>query len=226
VVKIGDYYYMVYTGSTTVVETTDNELFVARSATPDGENWEKWNGTGWGGDPAAIVSANLTAEETFFGVGEASLIVKDGQIYLYYTYNDQAIDVYDIHLATANASDSNWPAALSDKGKVIDRNKFAANSVSGCDVKYVEELNCFQAIHGVNVNEVNTYLAIWQSTDGITGWEQIGIVTDNTRVRLKYPRVVGNDQGHVTSAVHLLTYQYGISRSSWRTWMSSYQYAE
>ena len=180
-VKIGDYYYMVYTGSTTVVETTDNELFVARSATPDGENWEKWNGTGWGGDPAAIVSANLTAEETFFGVGEASLIVKDGQIYLYYTYNDQAIDVYDIHLATANASDSNWPAALSDKGKVIDRNKFAANSVSGCDVKYVEELNCFQAIHGVNVNEVNTYLAIWQSTDGITGWEQIGIVTDNIR---------------------------------------------
>ena len=226
VVKAGDYYYMVYTGSTTVVETTDNELFVARSATPDGKNWEKWNGTGWGGDPAAIVSANLTAEETFFGVGEASLIVKDGQIYLYYTYNDQAIDVYDIHLATASASDPNWPAALSDKGKVIDRNKFAANSVSGCDVKYVDELNCFQAIHGVNVNEVNTYLAIWQSTDGITGWEQIGIVTDNTRVRLKYPRVVGNDQGHVTSAVHLLTYQYGISRSSWRTWMSSYQYAE
>ena len=138
-----------------------------------------------GGDPAAIVSANLTAEETFFGVGEASLIVKDGQIYLYYTYNDQAIDVYDIHLATADASDPNWPAALSDKGKVIDRNKFAANSVSGCDVKYVDELNCFQAIHGVNVNEVNTYLAIWQSTDGITGWEQIGIVTDNTRVRLE-----------------------------------------
>ena len=73
---------------------------------------------------------------------------------------------------------------------------------------------------------MNTYLAIWQSTDGITGWEQIGIVTDNTRVRLKYPRVVGNDQGHVTSATHQIVYQYGISRSSWRTWMSSYQYAE
>ena len=100
VVKIGDYYYMVYTGSTTVVETTDNELFVARSATPDGENWEKWNGTGWGGDPAAIVSANLTAEETFFGVGEASLIVKDR-----YT----CITLTTIRLSTSTTSTSPRP---------------------------------------------------------------------------------------------------------------------
>lgn len=79
---------------------------------------------------------------------------------------------------------------------------------------------------GVNVNEVNTYLAYGNRRTASPDGNRIGIVTDNTRVRLKYPRVVGNDQGHVTSAVHLITYQYGISRSSWRTWMSSYQYAE
>ena len=41
------------------------------------------------------------------------MVVKDGPIYLYYTYCGGGI-VYDIRLATADANDPNWPAALTE----------------------------------------------------------------------------------------------------------------
>ena len=41
------------------------------------------------------------------------MVVKDGPIYLYYTYCGDGI-VYDIRLATADANDPNWPAALTE----------------------------------------------------------------------------------------------------------------
>lgn len=41
------------------------------------------------------------------------MVVKDGQIYLHYTYCGDDI-VYDIRLATVDASDPNWPAALTE----------------------------------------------------------------------------------------------------------------
>ena len=41
------------------------------------------------------------------------MVVKDGPIYLYYTYCGEGI-VYDIRLATADANDPNWPAALTE----------------------------------------------------------------------------------------------------------------
>ena len=66
VVKVGDYYYIGYT-STTNAAGLANNVFVARSKKTDGP-YEKWNGSGWGGNPRPIVSydGNITA----YGAGE------------------------------------------------------------------------------------------------------------------------------------------------------------
>ena len=51
VVKIGEYYYMAYTGSYNQEDMTkDNSVFAARTKTLGDKSWEKWNGTGWGGE--------------------------------------------------------------------------------------------------------------------------------------------------------------------------------
>ena len=65
-------------------------------------------------------------------------------------------------------------------------------------------------------------------TDGIDDWAQVGIIGSNTRVRIKYPCLVGDEQGQVSSDVRLLTYQYGQSndmdKSGLKTWISTYDF--
>ena len=226
VVKAGNYYYMAYHGSTTYEENYDNCIFVARAQTKDAIEWEKWNGSGWGGVPAPVVNVEFPESDTYFGAGDPSLVVKDGVIYLYYTYS-LSETLRDTYLATASATDENWPASLSDKGLVMDRSAFATTAMDGASVVYAEEVNSFIAIHSVNNNEVNSYFAVWQSTDGVSGWSHIGTVYSNTRVRAKYPRFVTNEENHVTAAEpHLITYQYGSAQSKWQTYMSSYSFAQ
>ena len=226
VVKAGNYYYMAYQGSTTYEENYDNCVFIARAATIDAANWEKWNGSGWGGEPVAVVDLQLSEENIYFGAGEPSLVVKDGTIYLYYTYalTESQLDTY---LYTADATDENWPANMSDKGMVMDRSVFATTAMDGASVVYSEETNSFIGIHSVNNNNVNSYFAVWQSTDGITGWTHVGTVYNNTRVRARYPRFVTNEESHVTAAgAHFISYQYGESSSKWQTYMSPYTFAQ
>ena len=226
VVKAGNYYYMAYQGSTTYEENYDNSVFIARATTKDAVNWEKWNGTGWGGDPEAVVALELPEENVYFGAGEPSLVVKDGTIYLYYTYGI-AVGQLDTYLMTASATDENWPANMSDKGLVMDRSAFATTAMDGASVVYAEEVNSFIAIHSVNNNEVNSYFAVWQSADGVTGWSHIGTIYSNTRVRARYPRFVTNEEGHVpASGIYLISYQFGTSQSKWQTYMSSYSFAQ
>ena len=124
VVKVGDYYYMAYTGSATLDESLDNNVFVARSATINGKDWEKWNGSSWGGDPVPAVDAELFGNRNVLRAGEPSLVVKGDQIYLYYTYSDNEQKIYNVRLKTAAASDPNWPASMTDQGEVIDRTAF------------------------------------------------------------------------------------------------------
>ena len=229
VVKVGNYYYMAYTGSTTLDEGLDNNVFVARSATINGKNWEKWNGSSWGGDPAPAVDAELSATETFFGAGEPSLVVKGDQIYLYYTYSDNEQGIYNVRLMTAAASDPNWPASMTDQGEVIDRTAFKGLNVDGCSVRYIEDQDCFQAVHGVNVSDVNSYSVVWVSKDGVSGWERKGLLSNNIRVRAKYARFICNEQSHITSTTpRLMIYQNGgqYSKTAWPTRMVPYSFVE
>ena len=229
VVKVGDYYYMAYTGSATLDESLDNNVFVARSATINGKDWEKWNGSSWGGDPAPAVDAELSATETFFGAGEPSLVVKGDQIYLYYTYSDNEQKIYNVRLMTAAASDPNWPASMTDQGEVIDRTAFKGLNIDGCSVRYIEDQDCFQAVHGVNIADVNSYSVVWVSKDGVSGWEQKGVLSNNIRVRAKYARFICNEQSHITSTTpRLMIYQNGgqYSKTAWPTRMVPYSFVE
>lgn len=227
IVKVGNYYYMAYQGSETYNENTDNYVFIARSETKEANNWEKWNGSGWGGDPAPAFSIDFSDPEVYFGAGEPSLVVKDGVIYLYYTYNVTEGGSLNTYLMTADATDENWPANLSDKGLVLDRSAFATTAMDGASVVYSEESNSFIAIHSVNNNNVNSYFAVWQSTDGISGWTHVGTVYSNARVRARYPRFVVTEENHVSAATpHMILYQFGSSQSNWQTYMSSYSFAQ
>lgn len=226
VVKAGNYYYMAYQGSATFAENYDNAVFVARATAKDATNWEKWNGSGWGGDPEAVIALDLPEEGVSYGAGEPSLVVKDGTIYLYYTYG-MTTGQLDTYLFTANATDENWPANMSDKGMVMDRSAFATTFMDGASVVYSEEVSSFIAIHAVNNNNVNSYFAVWQSTDGVSGWAHIGTIYSNTRVRARYPRFVTNEEGHISaSGAHFISYQYGESSDKWQTYMSSYSFAQ
>lgn len=224
VVKAGGFYYMAYTGSLTVNEEFDNNIFVARCAKLNGA-WEKWNGAGWGGDPKPILDS-LTKRDTYYGAGEPSMVVKDGQIYLYYKFSDQEGGTANIHLVTANATDANWPAALTDKGQVIDRSEFAGRKLDGCNVTYIADQARFQALQAVNYDGVNSYVTVWKSADGVTGWVNEGTLTSNLRIRARYARMVSDDQGHITAnTAKLICYQYGLGKASFKTWMSSYSFA-
>lgn len=227
VIKVGNYYYMAYQGSETYNENTDNYIFVARAEAKDSTNWEKWNGADWGGDPAPAFNVEFSEPELYFGAGEPSLVVKDGTIYLYYTYCTTADGSLNTYLMTADANDENWPASLSDKGQVMDRSAFATTAMDGASVVYAEEVNSFIAIHSVNNNEVNSYFAIWQSTDGISGWAHIGTIYSNTRVRAKYPRFLVNEENHIqASTPHVILYQFGELQANWQTYMSSFSFAQ
>lgn len=46
---------------------------------------------------------------------------------------------------------------MTDQGEVIDRTAFKGLNVDGCSVRYIEDQDCFQAVHGVNIADVNSY---------------------------------------------------------------------
>ncbi|MBQ3894187.1 MAG: hypothetical protein II739_02570, partial [Clostridia bacterium] len=107
-IKIGEYYYATYT---TILwhDGLDNNLFVARSKTPQGAFVEKWTGSGWGyGDPKPIVTFDGPKDK--WGCGEGSSVVVGDTLYLYCSCNDN-LGVFT-KVFTADAKDPNWPATL------------------------------------------------------------------------------------------------------------------
>jgi len=85
VIKIGNWYYL---GVTAVEDPKGhcNEVFVSRSARPDGP-FEKWNGTRWGGLPQPIL--RFRSPPDVWGLGEPSFVVKDQTLFIYYTRSDR-----------------------------------------------------------------------------------------------------------------------------------------
>ena len=222
VIKVGGYYYMAYTGTFEKGGNGANKVFAARCDKPDGI-WEKWNGTGWGGKPAPVI--DYTGDVEAFGAGQPSLVVKDNQIYLFYTYGD-AEDMANTNLAVAPA-DENWPASLDQKGQVIDRGEASLElkNMDGASVKYIDELNCFQAIHAANREAINSCIVVWESTDGLS-WTFKQKIYDNSRIFLTSPRYVADEQGHVKNDMHFSSYNFGQCTTKYKTWFSPVEFAK
>ncbi|MCR5693425.1 MAG: Ig-like domain-containing protein [Clostridia bacterium] len=158
VIYFGGYYYLGYTS--TIVSTNggiNNNVFVARSENPDGP-FEKWNGSGWGGDPMPIVYYNESDDK--WGAGEPSFVLLDGTLYIYYTW---ACDTGDFkYVATADATDPNWPATMEFKGRA-----FTSTGGDQLDVVYVEDAGLFMGVQTMNRFTANSGIQIWESKDGI-----------------------------------------------------------
>lgn len=205
VIKFGGYYYVGYT-STMDERGINNDIFIARSKTPDGP-YEKWNGSGWGGDPVPLVSHD-PALDNVAGAMEPSFVVMDDTLFIYYNWNGPCF------VATADATDENWPATLKIRGEAIPDNMGDSK-----DVKYVDEYGRFIAVFTTKRFTDDSYVSVWESFDGLT-FRPAGFVKTNTAKKLHNCGISGRSDGHICAGDPVyLSYAYGAGWGTWATRM-------
>ena len=210
----GGWYYIGYTSAPSAYGGYYNHCYVARSRTPVGP-WYKWNGSGWGGEPAKVIAFN--GSTSAWGAGEPSIVVKDDTIYFYYTWIDSAgAWLPTTRLATAPVCDD-WPAHLAEQGTVID--KVRLKDADSCDIKYIEDYGLFYAFHTYNRYIPSSAIAVWSSPDGRNFTYQ-GDMTGDLRPGLGNMGVSGDGMGHIRLRYpQFVSYSYATSggRASWNT---------
>lgn len=209
VVKFGDYYYIGYT-TTADPRGVDNDVCVARSKNPAGP-YEKWTGSGWGVLPAPLVE--YTGDPNSFGAGEPSFVVMGDTLYIYYSWNDE--NGAATHVATADATDENWPASMVFHGECIP----AKNGGDSADVKYLDEYGRFAAVFTEKRFSDESYVAVWESFDGLT-FRPSGFIKENTAKKLHNCGISGRADGHIGKGDPVyLSYAYGgAGNGEWGNW--------
>jgi len=215
VFKVGSYYYLGYT-STEDGRGTANQVYVARSTQPGGP-YEKWNGSGWGGNPQPIISYG--GPNDTYGAGEPSFVVKDGVIYLYYSWisrNAGGVSINETRLSTASSSNPNWPDSLSYRG--IAMSKTGNFTDDSTDHKYVPAWGKFIAVNTANRFTDSSYIQLWESLDGLT-YSKTGILQNNLQPRAHNAGISGDSSGHfiVERTNNVVGYAYGNVWGSWPT---------
>ena len=210
VIKFGGYYYVGYT-TTTDSRGVANVVCVARSKSPDGPFTEKWTGDGWGVLPAPLVE--YTGNPECFGVGEPSFVVLGDTLYVYYSWCDERGAT--TRVATADATDENWPATLQYHGECIP----PKNGGDSADVKYADEYGRFVAVFTEKRFSDDSYVAVWESFDGIT-FRPSGFVKANTAKKLHNCGISGRADGHIGAGDPVyLGYAYGgAGDGEWGNW--------
>ena len=209
VVYFNGYYYLGYTS--TLNETgACNNVFVARSVNPDGP-FEKWNGSGWGGyEPQPIFYYD--EDYSKFGMGEPSFVELNGTLYVYYT-NISPSGSYTM-VATADATNENWPATLQHRGTAVKKN------TDSIDIKYVEEWGKFIGIATGDRMGPSSWIAVFESNDGIS-FELVDAVRENTYSHLHNAGISSRRNGHINltedAAKLRVIYAYGEGWGTWNT---------
>ncbi len=206
------YYYVGYT-STENPAMVENHVYIARGKTPEGP-WEKWNGTGWttGRDVQPMI--RYTDDPKAFGAGEPSIVVLDGTVYFYYSWNNEK--GVTTRVATASANDPLWPAHLTFHGTAMDKRNISGADHS--DVKYREDIKKFQAIHTAARMGPNSYMVLWQSDDGIS-FTKVAEIRDGLQTYLHNCGWSGDAQGHIKPGVQqYVSYAYGSATAAWGQW--------
>ena len=209
VVYFGGYYYLGYTS--TLNETgACNNVFVARSKNPDGP-FEKWNGSGWGGyEPQPIFYYDEAYNK--FGMGEPSFVELNGTLYIYYT-NAAPSGEYTM-VATADATNENWPATLQHHGTAVKKN------TDSIDVKYVEEWGKFVGLATGSRMGSSSYLAFYESNDGFT-FELVEAVREGTLTHLHNAGLSSRRNGHIRLSEDAdklrVIYAHGEGWGTWNT---------
>ncbi len=209
VVYFDGYYYLGYTSTLNSIGTCNN-LFVARSKNPDGP-FEKWNGSGWGGtDPQPIVY--FDEAYTAWGIGEPSFVELNGTLYIYYT--NTAVSGDYTMVATADATDENWPATMQFHGVAVKKN------TDSLDVKYVEEWGKFIAIATGDRMGPASWLGVYESNDGLH-FELVDITREGTYSHLHNAGISSRPNGHIRITEDAdklrVIYAYGEGWGTWNT---------
>ena len=207
VVYFDGYYYLGYT-STLNDGGYCNNVFVARSENPDGP-FEKWNGSGWGGAPMPIFY--FEQSYGYWGIGEPSMIELNGTLYIYYTYATPMKSY--IMLATADATDENWPATLQHHGAVMEK-----KSDSVC-VKFVEDWGKFILVTREDVLSNGNCIVVYESADG-KSFTLVDAVRENTCPGMFSMGLSSRPSGHIrlSEDADRLRLAYAYGDSGWAAW--------
>jgi hypothetical protein len=218
VAKWGGYYYIGYT-STQNPNGVDNNAYVARSKSPTGP-WEKWNGTGWGGNKVAP-AVKYTGNAANFGVGEPCFVIKNKNVYFYYSWNDGSPTT---RLSVAPADSANWPALLKSYGTAI--NKGSISGSDHCDVKYCDSLKKFIAVHTASRMTANSKIYVWYSSDGYH-FTNAGTLQGPLQPYLHNCGITGDSIGHIDMMKQqYIGYSYGPNWGVWNTFLNPLQFAK
>lgn len=218
VIKFGGYYYIGYT-STTDSRGCNNQLFVARSTSPTGP-FDKWNGSGWGGNPQPFITYNGPTDAG--GVGEPSFVAKDNTLYIYYSWiSRDATDhpLEQTRVATASVTDVNWPANTSYQGVAINRNMTYIED--SADVKYIDAYGKFFAINTRKRMTTDAFINAYESTDGIT-FTPANLPKNFIVAGCHNCGLSGNALGHIDlTKNNFIAYAYGFNTwAQWNTYLN------
>ena len=220
VIYFGGYYYIGYT-STLDHSGYANSMFVARSTNPDGP-YEKWNGSGWGGDPAPVILFEGNGNQ--WGIGEPAFVELDGRLYIYYTRREwlnttQNIENYTM-VAVADASNPNWPATVREQGIALNM----GSSQSGTDVKYHEQSGKFIAMAVVDSRSATSSMLVYESSDGLR-FTQVDRIYTNMIYYAHNNGMSGSPNGHIVEGDQtFVTYAYGKTWGHWATRLAPVQF--
>ncbi|MCQ2162582.1 MAG: hypothetical protein MJY86_04820 [Bacteroidales bacterium] len=217
VAKWGGWYYLGYT-STEDDRGTDNNVFVARSKNPNGP-WEKWNGTGWGGNPYPVIMYHGVGNKDSFGAGEPCFVVVDDTVYMYYSWCDKNPTT---RVSIASAKDENWPANLQYKGTAIDKTDASIQSADHSDVKYRPDLKKFYAINTAKRMTADAYIQVWVSNDGLKFTLEGKMKGTGMKPGLHNCGWSGDEMGiQDPTKPQFIGYAYGLDAwGQWNTWFA------
>ena len=222
------YYYLGYTSTINKrAKGLCNSVYLARSEEPAGP-YEKWNGTGWGGDPAPIVYYD--GIDIGWGSGEPSFVIVDDTIYIYNTkdsYSGVPDRVKVTEVRTADITKDDWPRRLEFRGYAIIRNDKGNADVNGYayrdsdswDVAYIEESGKFIAVSTNRRFKSDSCILYFESNDGIH-FERVSELNTNVVSRCHNCGIMADGQGHIKKDdPTMLGYAYaGSSGSRWGVW--------
>ncbi len=219
VIYFDGYYYLGYTS--TIVSTNggiNNNLFVARSVNPDGP-YEKWNGSGWGGDPQPIVYFNEA--DSAWGAGEVSFVELDGTLYCYYTWTCPDGDFEMVSIA--DSTNENWPATMEYKGVAYRK----GSGQDSCDVVYIEDFGKFVAFSTYNRFTENSGICLMESDDGIT-FQEVAVIRTGISQFCHNMGVSKRPNGHIQldDEICFVGYAYsagGPDSGYWGKWATRFQ---
>lgn len=210
VIYFDGYYYIGYTG-TSSQDGLRNQVFVARSSSPDG-TYEKWNGSSWGGDPEPIIKY----EGEYWGVGEVSFVLQDEEdkMFCYYSYKDLNED--SLRCSKADCV-QDWPSTI--RYKQISFRKEIEECSS--DVVYFKDKDIYLAFSiGKRMSDKSRVL-VHYSLDG-KKFDYLGKYKDVIMPNAHNMGISKGLDGHIESNNNLyIAYAYSDDNKwgRWKTYM-------